>query len=243
MARAVKILPFLLLFFFFGCASQQLHKVEAPPLNPVPPAQMTIPTSQPPSIVQEYKSVQQPPSGSLWVEGNSSMFQDIKARKIGDILTITVSEISKASKSSMTDTSREKTMNGNFKFNGLTAGNKTILNPVEFGGYEGTFGSGFTGAGSTSKSDSMTAYMTATVVDILPNGNLLIRGSRWTKVNNEMQQIVLEGVVRPNDISRNNAVLSQNIADAKIFFEGKGPLTQQQKPGWLLQLFDLVSPF
>jgi flagellar L-ring protein precursor FlgH len=85
--------------------------------------------------------------------------------------------------------------------------------------------------------------VTATVVDVSPGGNLVIRGTRWTQVNNEMQQIVLEGVVRPTDVTRNNTVLSQNVGEAKIFFVGKGPLTQHQKPGWALQLFDLISPF
>ena len=99
------------------------------------------------------------------------------------------------------------------------------------------------GDGATSQTDSMTAYMTATVVDILPSGNFLIRGSRWTKVNDELQQIVLEGVIRPADINSNNTVLSQNVAEAKIFLLGKGPVTQYQKPGWLGQLWDFVSPF
>lgn len=238
-----RILSFaLLLMMISGCAGQQVRTAEAPP-NPIPADAVPVSVPEPPVPAQGFKPPQQVPGGSLWSEGNTSMFQDIKARRVGDILTITVSEVSKASKSASTNTNRDKSMSGSMSFGGMTAGNKTVLDPVEFGGYDGTFGSGFKGAGSTSKADSMTAYMTATVVDVLPNGNLLIRGSRWTKVNNEMQQMVLEGVVRPNDITRNNAVLSQNIADAKIFFEGKGPVTRQQKPGWLLQFFDLVSPF
>lgn len=232
----------VLLLMIYGCASEQVRTAEVPP-NPIPADVVQVPIPEPPVPAHGYRPPQQVPGGSLWSEGNTSMFQDIKARRVGDILTITVSEVSKASKSASTNTSREKSMSGSMSFGGMTAGNKTVLDPVEFGGYDGTFGSGFKGTGSTSKADSMTAYMTATVVDVLPNGNLLIRGSRWTKVNNEMQQMVLEGVVRPNDITRNNAVLSQNIADAKIFFEGKGPVTRQQKPGWLLQFFDLVSPF
>ncbi len=232
----------LLLMMISGCAAQQVRTAEAPP-NPIPADVVQVPIPEPSVPARGYRPPPQVPGGSLWSEGNTSMFQDIKARRVGDILTITVSEVSKASKSASTNTNRDKSMSGSMSFGGMTAGNKTVLDPVEFGGYDGTFGSGFKGAGSTSKADSMTAYMTATVVDVLPNGNLLIRGSRWTKVNNEMQQMILEGVVRPNDITRNNAVLSQNIADAKIFFEGKGPVTQQQKPGWLLQFFDLVSPF
>jgi flagellar L-ring protein precursor FlgH len=111
------------------------------------------------------------------------------------------------------------------------------------GPYNGSFSSAFNGNGTTSQADTMTAYITATVIDVLPNGNLVIRGSRWTKVNDEMQQIVLEGVVRPIDITNTNTVLSQNVAEAKIFLLGKGPVTQYQKPGWLGQVWDFISPF
>lgn len=199
-----------------------LHDTAVPSINPLPP---------------------RAPSGSLWSANGGSLYQDIKARNVGDILTIVVSEESRASKSAQTGTQRSKNFSGSASFGGLTAGDQTLMGPATLGAYQGEFGMGFKGQGTTAKNDSMSAYMTATVVDILPNGNLFIRGSRWTKVNNEMQQIILEGVVRPNDVTRNNTILSQNIADAKIFFEGKGPLTQHQRPGWLLQLLDLVSPF
>lgn len=183
------------------------------------------------------------PSGSLWSSQSGSLYRDIKARDIGDVLTIVVSEESRASKTSQTGTNRSRNFSGSASFGGATAGDKTLMGPLTLNAYQGEFGTGFTGQGSTTKKDSMTAYMTATVMDVLPNGNLFIRGSRWTKVNNEMQQIVLEGVVRPKDINRNNAVLSQNIADAKIFFEGKGPVSQHQRPGWVFQLLDILSPF
>lgn len=229
-----------ILTLLIGCATTGNMPASPPPAPIVQP--VSVPTSMPPVLPSQTVKAKAP-NGSLWASGNTSLYQDIKARHVGDILTIVVSEESKASKSAQTGTSKSKTFNGSANFNGLTAGTKNIMGPVNFAGYDGQFDSGFKGQGSTTKNDSMSTYMTATVVDILPSGNLLIRGSRWTKVNSEMQQIVLEGVVRPNDVTRNNTVLSQNIADAKIFFEGKGPLTQQQRPGWLLQLMDLVSPF
>jgi flagellar L-ring protein FlgH len=185
------------------------------------------------------------PTGSLWAKNTGSFFQDIKAKKIGDILTITVSEESKGSKDATTATTRAKGYDGSASFAGVGAGAKaaTPVGGATFGPYKGTFSTDFTGSGSTSRTDSMTAYMTATVIDVLPNGNLVIRGSRWTKVNEEMQQTVLEGVVRPMDVTRNNTVLSQSIAEAKIFLVGKGMVTKQQKPGWLGQALDYVAPF
>lgn len=184
------------------------------------------------------------PTGSLWQPHNGSMYQDIKASNIGDIVTITVDEQSKGSRSASTSTSREHDLQGSLQFNGVTAGNNsTPMGAFNFGPYKSQFKNSSTGSGSTSSADSMTAYMTATVVNKLPNGNLVIRGSRWTKVNNDMQQIILEGVIRPTDITRNNTVLSQNIAQAKIFLVGKGPVANAQKPGWLGQLLNLILPF
>ena len=181
-------------------------------------------------------------TGSLWTPASTSLYHDLKAKRVGDVLTITVKENSDASKEATTKTGRYKDNSGNFNFSGLTAGSTTVLKPVTTG-YSGNFDNNFKGAGVTTKTDKMTAYMTATVVDILPNGNLFIRGARWTKVNEELQQIILEGVVRPTDISRHNEILSQKIGDAKIFFVGKGPVSTQQRPGWLGQLFDIINPF
>ena len=135
-------------------------------------------------------------------------------------------------------------MSGQFTFAGVGLGTgATPKGAVSLGPYSGSAQKAFTGTGQTNQQDSMTAYMTATVVDVLSNGNMVIRGSRWTKVNDEMQQIVLEGIVRPADIGRDNTVLSQNVAEAKIFLVGKGPVSQHQKPGWLCQVLDFVSPF
>lgn len=208
---------------------QELRALQPPPATPVPQAG-GMPTSE-------------APTGSLYQANARSLFQDLKARKIGDVVTITVSEESNASKAATTSASKDKTFAGEFTFDGVSGSSGKKKGAAAFGPYSGTFGHSFKGDGSTTKTDSMTAYMTATVVDVLPNGNLFIRGSRWTKVNNEMQQIIVEGVIRPTDISRSNTVLSQNVAEAKIFFVGKGPVTQQQKPGWVGQILDAISPF
>lgn len=186
------------------------------------------------------------PTGSIYAPAAGSLFADLKANRIGDLITITISEESKGSKTATTSTSREKNSSGQFTFSGAGLGPSATSDTkaaASFGPYAAKFSNTFKGDGATSKTDSMSAYMTATVVDVLPNGNLLIRGSRWTKVNDEMQQLILEGVVRPTDISRNNSVNSQSVAEAKIFLVGKGPVTQHQKPGWFNQFVDLVTPF
>jgi len=231
----------LLVLILSGCATMQSNKSPAASFNAKTgsnPKSLPLPEAgpQPASLA---------PTGSLWAPASGSLCADLKASKVGDIVTITVSETSTGSKASATSNQKAQNFTGSFTFGGLGVGSG-VSNPkgaVSFGPYNGSFNKTFAGSGATSQTDSMTAYMTATVIDVLPNGNFLIRGSRWTKVNDELQQIVLEGVIRPADINTNNTVLSQNVAEAKIYLLGKGPVTQYQKPGWLGQLFDFISPF
>jgi flagellar L-ring protein FlgH len=181
-------------------------------------------------------------AGSLWTDRAVSYYEDVKARKVGDIVSITVSESAQATKAGSTKTGRTKDMSADFSFSGLSAGDKVILDSLKYG-YQGKFDTNFNGSGTATRKDTMTTYMTATIVEVLPNGNFVIRGSRWTKVNEELQQIILEGVIRPMDVSRQNEIQSQKIADAKIFFVGKGPVSNQDRPGWLIRVFDAFNPF
>ena len=246
--------PVLLLLFLVqaGCVTTSpTNKTTGIPYDPAgtPPATATAqaspgcPTPPPFAMPAEGpNSIEVLPTGSIWTPASYSMYQDLKAKRVGDVLIITVSEQSDASKTATTTTGRAKDNSADINFAGLTAGSTTVLGPMKTG-YTGKFDNNFKGSGVTTKTDKMTAFMSATVTDIFPNGNLLIRGSRWTKVNEELQQIILEGIVRPVDIDRNNQVLSQKVADAKIFIVGKGPVSTQQRPGWLGQLFEIINPF
>lgn len=235
--------PIFILVLLSSCVTTTDRMASPAPPSLSPPAPQLLSPMPPPGP----QPITAASAGSLWSNTNGSLFKDVKAHRIGDVVTITVSEESSASKAATTSASRDKAFSGQLGFAGmgLNSGGSTVANKnaMNFGPYSGTFSNTFKGDGSTTKSDSMTAYMTATVTEVLPNGNLVIRGSRWTKVNNELQQIVLEGVVRPNDITRTNTVLSQQVAEAKIFFVGKGPVSQVQKPGWLGQLWELITPF
>jgi flagellar L-ring protein precursor FlgH len=235
----------ILVLIISGCSS--MHLKNDPAASFTPPKQtsnskgLPLPEAGPPP-----QSLA--PIGSLWAPGSGSLFADVRASKIGDIVTITVSESSTASKQGTTATDRAQNFQGSLTFAGVGTGTggggvSSPKGAFSFGPYTGAFSRSFKGDGATSSTDTMTAYMTATVIDVLPNGNLVIRGSRWTKVYDSLQQIVLEGVVRPVDISRNNTVLSQNVSEAKIFLVGKGPVASNQKPGWLGQIWDFISPF
>jgi len=103
--------------------------------------------------------------------------------------------------------------------------------------------SSFDGSGSTMRRENLTATISTRVIEVLPNGNFLIQGRRNVRVNNEDQIILLEGTIRPRDISSDNTVNSSYIADARITYAGKGIISDRQQPGWLMGILDKIWPF
>lgn len=185
--------------------------------------------------------------GSLWQDHGalSAMFINQKARMVGDIVTIKIVESSNASNVASTKTGRDSSLsvgltsffNLENKFNTST----DRFNP--FSPAASTFASDFDGSGTTARSGALTAYITARIIQVLPNGNFVIEGNREVKVNNENQIITLTGVVRPRDISSQNVIQSTYIADARISYSGSGVLNEKQSPGWLMRILDYIWPF
>ncbi len=188
--------------------------------------------------------------GSLWCRGcqGGFLFADHKARMIGDLITITIVEASSASNQATTDTGRKSDISlGVTNFLGA---------PLDFG-LQNVWGRGnsfnpsiaataennYDGSGTTSRKGTFSATLTARVMEVLPNGNLKIKGRREITVNDEKQLLVLSGIVRPKDISRDNVALSSDIADARISFTGLGIVSDKQRPGWLARLVDWAWPF
>ena len=184
-------------------------------------------------------------TGSIWQASSVSLTENAKARRKGDILTIVISEVASASKAAKTDTSRSSAVNAgipNFmglEKAGIISNNVGDLSKLINASVDSKFG----GSGSTSRQETLNATISAKVIDVLPNGNLLIEGRRNVKVNNEDQIIVIEGTVRPTDIDQSNSVNSIYIADAKINYSGKGIISDRQSPGWLMNLVDKLWPF
>jgi flagellar L-ring protein precursor FlgH len=183
---------------------------------------------------------------SLWNTNSAfgSLFISQKAHQVGDIVTIRIVESSSASNKANTTTERNSSIAIQTpEFFGLEkeVPNSWIFNPL--GNLSAGFGSDFDGEGSTNRSGDLTAYITAKIMEILPNGNLKILGVREVAINNERQFIHLSGIVRSRDISTDNIILSTYIADAKIEYSGKGVIDDRQKPGWLANLFNKFWPF
>jgi flagellar L-ring protein FlgH len=184
-------------------------------------------------------------SGSIWQSASGSLTDDVKARRRGDIITIVISETASASKEAKTGTSRDSS---------ISAGMPHLLGLENTGIFKNNFSdlskiinasssSKFQGAGSTSRQENLKATITARVIDVLSNGNLMIEGRRNIKVNEEDQIIVLEGTVRSRDIAPDNTVNSIFVADARISYSGRGIISDRQSPGWLMNILDKIWPF
>ena len=184
-------------------------------------------------------------NGSIWQSSSAGMTDDMKARRRGDIVTIVISETASASKEAKTGTSRDSSMSAGIpNLLGLEKSsivNKNFADLAKL--ISASSSSKFQGAGSTSRQENLKATITARVMDVHPNGNLMIEGRRNIKVNEEDQIIVLEGVVRSRDISPDNTINSIYIADARISYSGRGIISDRQSPGWLMNILDRIWPF
>jgi flagellar L-ring protein precursor FlgH len=183
--------------------------------------------------------------GGLWQEHRSrGLFRDLRAYRVGDLVTVNIVETSKATKKAKTKTARQSSVDAGIS--NLLGYESRLPFPSEFSNeamFKASMKNGFDGSGETSRDETMTASITARVLEVAPNGNLLIRGSRQIKVNNENQYITLTGLIRPVDISPDNTVLSSFVADAHIEYAGRGAVSDKQRPGWLMRAVDFVWPF
>ncbi|MEZ4598776.1 MAG: flagellar basal body L-ring protein FlgH [Syntrophotaleaceae bacterium] len=211
----------------------------APTLPPMTGPQ--LPSDNAPPIVVE--TPQSP--GSLWTTSRGSLFGDVKATQVGDILTVAIFEKASASREATTSTGRSSSMDAGIdNFFGLENNLAKLSSSIDPSKLVGTsYENDFNGSGSTSRREDLVATLTTRVVEVYPNGNLRIEGGKTVTVNNEDQIIVLTGIVRPNDISPQNIVNSKNVLDAKIAYTGKGVISDKQKPGWMVRILDNVWPF
>jgi len=226
-----------------GCATV----VPKHALRTAPPVRRPGPAA---SVAMEAPA--KPAEGSLWRASDSDLFGDLKARRVGDTVTVDIVENTTSQIDANTNASRESSVNAGvdnlFGFmRGLEAKNSNLNRD-----YKGALGSkliaanmtnAFTGKGTSDRSGKITASIGARVVRVLPNGNLVVVGKRETRVNQETQYIIISGIVRPADIDNDNRVQSTYLADARIQYFGHGALSDKQRPGWLSRVLDFVWPF
>ena len=224
-------LPALVVLALAGCG----HLSMAPYAPEVPINSQPLP---PTAVVQE---------GSLWNGGQpNGLSADNRAANVGDLVTISITETSKASEIANTKTSRDSGVKvGITSLLGLSFPMKAFTNKdVDVDtALEGTVGNVSGGEGKTERQSSFTSFLTARVIQVLPNRNLIIQGRRNMRINNETEIVTLTGIVRPDDIDRNNVVPSTKVADARVMISGAGVVSDKQRVGWGQRILDHVWPF
>jgi flagellar L-ring protein precursor FlgH len=192
----------------------------------------------------EQLAVASPPrsAGAIYQAGRDiAFFEDTKAHRAGDLITIRLQETTSASKSSTTSTKKDTS---------LTNAGPTILGrPVTVNGTpilqnSLSGASAFDGQGKSSQSNQLQGSITVTVVQALPNGNLRVQGEKWLNLNQGDEFVRISGIVRALDVAADNSVTSDKVADAKISYSGKGFVQNSNRMGWLARFFNApLSPF
>ncbi|TBR37186.1 MULTISPECIES: flagellar basal body L-ring protein FlgH [Dyella] len=176
-----------------------------------------------------------PPSdGAIYHDQQGmELFNDPRAHRVGDILTISLVESTQASKKATTSTSKKDNTNiaaPTILGQGLTINGKSAN--IETSGDRS-----FDGSGNSSQSNQLTGSITVTVAQRLSNGNLLVRGEKWLTINQGQELVRISGIVRPQDIGQDNSVPSTRVADARIAYTGRGSLADANTQGWLSRFF------
>ncbi|MFC4349683.1 flagellar basal body L-ring protein FlgH [Kordiimonas lipolytica] len=234
-----------------GAADRISNIGKAPDMTPIkdikaPVAQRSISLPMPNNTPDKYQP------NSLWRTGARAFFKDQRAGNIGDILTVNIDISDSAQIGNSTSRSRATAEDaGLSNFLGLEQKIGSAIHGSGEGAPTVTPGSlvnadsttSYEGTGSVNRSEAISLTVAAIVTEVLPNGNLVIQGRQEVRVNFEKRELLLAGIVRPEDISSSNTISHTQIAEARISYGGKGQLTDVQQPRYGTQLYDIIFPF
>lgn len=228
-------------FLLSGCgAMDRIGRIgKAPDLTPI--AQQDVPPSDrsfQPMVVPAPSSTgtEAGDHNSLWQAGTRHFFKDPRASKTGDILTVLIDINDKAKVDNSTTRSRDNSNKAAIP--DFPGGLDKAGNLVDLGSSTANRGSG-----SVNRSEAISMQVAAVVTQVLPNGNLVIRGHQEVRVNFEVRDLTVAGIVRPEDIMANNTVRHTQIAEARVSYGGRGQITDMQQPPYGQQLYEILVPF
>ncbi|MEQ1618265.1 MAG: flagellar basal body L-ring protein FlgH [Terricaulis sp.] len=181
---------------------------------------------------------------SLWRTGSRSFFNDQRAQRVGDILTVLIEIDDSAQLSNTSNRTRTgSTSSGFSNFFGLedTIGNALGTDPANLVTAESE--STHNGTGAINRAEKIALTVAAVIVDRLPNGNLVLAGRQEVRINGEVRELTVSGVVRPEDITSSNTINHTEIAEARISYGGRGQISAVQRPGWGQRLADALTPW
>ena len=242
------VVPLLALSLSACGAVGRLKSVGVPPetseVEPVPTI-VRQPSLASPEIADRVNRGRTPAgssSASLFRSGAAGLFRDQRASDVGDILTLRINIEDSAQLGNRT--SRTRGGGESASVAALLGLTKLLPDSIDPGNLASTNSSStFNGGGNTSRSESINMQMAAIVTDVLPNGALAIRGRQEVRVNFELRELIVTGIVRPQDIARDNSIMHSQIAEARIIYGGRGQLTDAQQARWGQQIYDALFPF
>ena len=227
-------------------AADRISKIgQAPEMSKITSTK-TDPEYQPVSLPMPTPNLSKPQKNSLWQGGRTTFFKDQRASDIGDIVTVLIDIKDEATIDNATQRTRSS---GEDAALGSLLGLEQSLNRVFPQAIDNTSltdlsaNSTHSGSGSIEREDEIKLRMAALINQILPNGNMVIHGKQEVLVNFEKRILLIDGVIRPEDISINNTISYDQIAEARIVYGGEGQITDMQQPRYGQQLYDIVFPF
>ena len=230
-----------------GVAYNAARRSFAPPqLNPVgTPAQLTGGEQQ--TMPQPEPAVYEPGQpNSLWRTGSRSFFNDQRATRIGDIITVEIEIDDSAELSNSSNRQRSaETSAGVSNFFGLeTAVGQVFNNAFDPSNMiSADADSSHNGSGAINREEKIELTVAAVIVDRLPNGNLVLAGRQEVRINGELRELTVSGIIRPEDVTANNRVNHTQIAEARISYGGRGSISAVQRPNWGQRIGDAITPW
>jgi flagellar L-ring protein precursor FlgH len=214
-----------------------LSAIEDPTAQPgYRPVRLPMPAPEPVSYA----------SNSLWRQGSRAFFKDQRAARIGDIMTVRVKVTDRAQLDNQTQRSRKagEELSAEHLLGFETQYGKLLPDDARAEALVNAESNSLShGAGSVRRSEQLTTNVAAVVTQVLPNGNLVIEGKQEIRVNFEVRELIVAGIVRPEDIEADNTIDSTKIAQARIAYGGRGQITDVQQPRYGQQVMDIVLPF
>lgn len=224
-----------------GCGTaERLSRVgQNPALSPV-----TSPTQhrdyRPVSMPMPTPTILEPAANSLWRPGARAFFKDQRAKQVGDVLTVVVNIQNERAQLAQ-QTSRARTSEEGVSAPAIFG--MDLLESSQIPQLEAGSTSNTTGAGTVARSESINLRLAATILQVLPNGNLALSGRQEVRVSGELRELLVAGVIRPEDIRSDNTISWDKIAEARVSYGGRGTITDVQQPRYGQQIFDILFPF
>jgi flagellar L-ring protein precursor FlgH len=218
-----------------GCATDLADVNRQPALTPVGSglAAASAPVDVAAYPVDDFKT------DPGWEGSSADLFRDRRAARVGDTVRVKIEIDDRASLDSTSDRSRRARVEGSLDFSGLFNGVPSNGN----GEVTLDSRSNYTGEGATERAETIELLVAAVVTDVLANGNLVVRGTQEVRVNYEVRELEIGGIVDPLDITGNNTVDYDRLAEARISYGGRGRIDEVQQPRWGQQVYDLIAPF